>query len=501
MRGGFSRSRNTPTLRLYFSEQFGVRRSQVERYGAFDISLVADLPLFVDPFLLFNSRRPRYRQLHSQIIEYLVFLRDKAAGGDLGRGLIDSWYAFKEVKETWLGFSRTGNRGAGLGRDFAVALHSNLNRLFPDFGETAQITRSNHLEKLCLIKDGVGRDKISDFTTRLILQYLCEYTEGFAKTHLRRSQRKRFTVPRARFDYATETWCPRKYTLPNFRGHYVLLTPVDLLTRDETWINKTELIERFDELPMAVDNVQLRAQVENYFRTLLRRRRKVRKADRKAAAAETIRRFPQLIDYYIRLKEDTGREAVSLSRERVAYSEDVFLRQAGALANGLADHTAFYKVPGNTYEEAMQRLRYLKEEIEDRGGWRIFYHRGQPIEREDDVHVLYRLVWFGTTSDVNPEANSGRGPVDFSISRGAGDKSLVEFKLASNTQLKRNLEKQLAVYKRSARAQRTITAVVYFSPHQLRRVERALKDLRLTGDPSVVLIDARRDNKPSGSRA
>ncbi|MBN2575239.1 MAG: hypothetical protein JXP73_11810 [Deltaproteobacteria bacterium] len=488
-------------VEVYFSDHFGVRRSSVERYGALDISLVADLPLFLDPFLLFNSRRRVYRALHQQIIDYLVFLRDKAADGSLSPPLIDSWYRFKEVKQTWLGFSRTGNEGAGLGRDFATALHSNLHRLFQDFGGEQRITRSDHLEKLCLIKEGVGRDKISDFTTRLILHHLCEYTERFTRKHLRRPLKKRFSVPRVQFDYKTETWRSGTYTLPRFGGTFVLLTPRDLLTREDTWINRAELIDRFEELPQAVDNAQLRAEVENYFRRLLSRKKRIREEDRRRAAARTIERFPQLIDYYIRLKEDTGDKAAAVSQERVSQAERVFLTQLGVFVKALLAHTRFYALAGNTYDEAMERLEYLKEEIEDRGGWRIFYDGKTPIEREADVHILYRLVWFGTSSDVNPEANSGRGAADFTISRGAVDKSLVEFKLASNSQLRRNLQKQVEIYKKSARAQRAIKAVVYFSLAQRRRVENILKDLGLTGSPDIVLIDARRDNKAAGSKA
>jgi hypothetical protein len=32
---------------------------------------VSDLPLFIDPFLLFNSDKPEYRRLHDSIIDYL----------------------------------------------------------------------------------------------------------------------------------------------------------------------------------------------------------------------------------------------------------------------------------------------------------------------------------------------------------------------------------------------------------------------------------------------
>lgn len=40
---------------FYFSDYFGVSPQRLQTYGAFNISLIADLPLFIDPFLLFNS--------------------------------------------------------------------------------------------------------------------------------------------------------------------------------------------------------------------------------------------------------------------------------------------------------------------------------------------------------------------------------------------------------------------------------------------------------------
>lgn len=42
-------------LHIYFSDYFGIEQDIVESYGAVNISLINDLPLFVDPFLLFNS--------------------------------------------------------------------------------------------------------------------------------------------------------------------------------------------------------------------------------------------------------------------------------------------------------------------------------------------------------------------------------------------------------------------------------------------------------------
>jgi hypothetical protein len=58
-------------MKTFFSDHFNIAPALLERHGAFDISLITDLPLFVDPFLLFNSKKPEYRKLHDEMIQYL----------------------------------------------------------------------------------------------------------------------------------------------------------------------------------------------------------------------------------------------------------------------------------------------------------------------------------------------------------------------------------------------------------------------------------------------
>ena len=60
---------------LFFSDYFNVSENLLEEYGAFNISMVVDLPLFVDPFLLFHSDTKGYRTLHEEMITYLRFLK------------------------------------------------------------------------------------------------------------------------------------------------------------------------------------------------------------------------------------------------------------------------------------------------------------------------------------------------------------------------------------------------------------------------------------------
>ena len=111
------------------------------------------------------------------------------------------------------------------------------------------------------------------------------------------------------------------------------------------------------------------------------------------------------------------------------------------------------------------------------------------------------MAWFATPSDVTREANDGRGPADYKISRGSADKTLVEFKLAKNSQLERNLMKQCEIYEKASDTKSAIKVIVYFSASEKARVERILKKLNLAGNKNVVLIDARKENKPSGSKA
>jgi len=485
-------------MNVYFSDYFDVSTDVLEAYGAFNISLINDLPVFVDPFLLFNSKKPEYQSLHKKIIEYITFLREMSEAGRISKGLLAHWFLFPEVKQNWLGYSKVGNDGAGLGSKFALALNQNLSTIFKDFG-AEQITKSSHLEKLCLIKDGVGKDNISDFTTNLIKSFLCEYTQEFAVRHLNQNRMKIVNVAHSEFDYHTRSWRSNKYRLPYIDGDYVLLTPKDILTKDEAWINKYDIIGDFDEIVASIPNMELRSQINDYLLRSIPKDSKQREINE--AIARTLRKFPELIDRYIRYKEDNGHKAVALSNQKIEEIETIFIKQVTSLIKRLRDDGHFYLSTGDTHDEAYNRVLYLKKIIENNDGYRIFYINGQPVKREADLQLMFRLTWYATNDDVNAEVNNGRGPVDYKISRGSKDSTLVEFKLASNSKLKQNLEKQVDIYKAANDTNKSIKVILYFSEDELMKVHKIIKDLDLKEGKELVLIDAQSTNKPSGSKA
>lgn len=488
-------------MAIFFSDFFNVSPDLIEEYGAFNISLINDLPLFVDPFLLFNSENSTYQQLHEDIICYMRFLKQISLSDSINPHLVEAWFTFSEVKQNWLGFSMRGNEGHGLGKDFANALNRNLNSVFQNFGEET-ITHSSHLEKLCLVRGGVGRDNISDFTTNLIKYFLATYTQEFALKNLSQNQIKRVRVNKTRFNYNTRSWVAEAFYLPYIKNDYVLLTPKDILTKDESWINRAELLERFPEIANGLPNEVLRAQVNQYLLRVLSKKPKINRKEIQEAISSAVDRFPEVIDYYIRVKESEGDKAVSIAEERVKEVKTFFVKQIHLFVDKYLKPSNFYRNSGNTYLEAKERIFFLKDVIENKGGHWLFYLKGKPIEREADLQILYRLTWFSTPSDVSREVNDGRGPVDFKISRSMEDKTLVEFKLAKNSQLEKNLAKQCEIYEKSSDTTHpSLKVILYFSKVQLDKVNRVLERLNLQGSPHVILIDACADNKPSGSKA
>jgi hypothetical protein len=485
--------------KLYFADVFDVEEAVLEKYGAFNITLVNDLPLFVDPFLLFDSKDKKFQALHDDVVKYLCFLRDRAVADELTPAGIKHWLYFKEIKQNWLGFSKTGNSGTGLGGDFANSLARNLSTVFKTFG-TETLTSSSHMEKLGLLSGGVGRDHLSDFTTNLINGFLLDYTQAFALKHLDASQRKRFHIDRVTFNYEAQRWNSCHFELPYFNGDYVLLTPKEILTRDEAWINQSDMLDRFTEIRNSLDDDSLRAQVNEHF--LKQITKKSSEKELKGAALNTIEKFHELLDYYIRWKEEHADEAHLTSGKKVRETEVQFVENIRALVTDYLAGTSFYD-PGSSYQESLARVKYLKAVIEDKGGHRLFYVNGKPVQRETDLHVMYRLTWYGTDFDVNAEVNNGRGPVDFKVSKGKKNANLIEFKLAKNTGLEMNLQHQVRIYDKSSDTDsgKSIKAIMFFSLDEKKRVVKILQKLKMDAHENIVLIDAGLSTKASASKA
>jgi hypothetical protein len=476
---------------VYFSELFRLEEKVLEDYGAINISLINDIPLFIDPFLLYASDKQEYKELHEGILDYLTFLRSKAAQGAVTMEKIKRWYCFHEVKQNWLGYSETGNGGSGLGVDFGRSMTNNICNVFNNL-RNESITETSHLEKLCLFRSGVGRDNVSDFTCNLIKEYLLKYTETFARQYLQPEQCRNISVQKVTFDYKREVWRPRTFYLPFFNDDFVLLTPKDLLTKDENWINLSDMRHRFLDITASLPNEELRDQINDMYARAIPER--ASQKERNEAASAVINRYPMLMDYYIKLKEEDKEGARDASSNIVTEVDKIFIRNIQRLILKLQKDTTFYQeVSMGSYEATRKRVMFLKHIIEDCDGYKLFYNGVKPIKKEKDLQILFKFTWFGTAFDVNAEVNNGRGPVDYKVAFGSSDKTLVEFKLAKNSKLKQNLQHQVGVYEQANDTQQSMKVILYFSEAEYNTVVNILKELKLENSPNIILIDACND--------
>ncbi|WP_448137578.1 hypothetical protein [Sphingobacterium siyangense] len=141
----------------------------------------------------------------------------------------------------------------------------------------------------------------------------------------------------------------------------------------------------------------------------------------------------------------------------------------------------------SSYEEAIYRIKMLKSTIEDKGGFKVF--KLQENQNEAMLQLLFHFVKEGSAWDINAEVNNGRGPVDFTVSKGSKDKTVIEFKLAKNSKLKQNLQSQVEVYKKANNTHKALIVILYFSQKELHQILQILEELGLNKLENIILID------------
>lgn len=141
----------------------------------FDVDFVVprvgvDLPLGIDPFLLYKSRDPEYRALHDQLVTAFNDGIAAVRGGDMARAR--ETLSFPEPSEVGLGYTASSKHGSGVG--------SHLTGLILD---TLSASREllergvRHIEEMQLLSARIGPDRVSDIAVNVLKDYLIRYTQ------------------------------------------------------------------------------------------------------------------------------------------------------------------------------------------------------------------------------------------------------------------------------------------------------------------------------------
>lgn len=127
-----------------------------------------DIPLYLDPFLLWKSPSQNDNGLHSLIINSFNYLGNLYLKNE--KESVDLLKKISECNEVGLGNSKTKN-GKKIGDELA-------NSILSTFKEIPQIKKNGfvHFETLQLLVENFSKDRISDISCNLIKSHLIDYT-------------------------------------------------------------------------------------------------------------------------------------------------------------------------------------------------------------------------------------------------------------------------------------------------------------------------------------
>jgi len=187
-----------------------------------------DLPLYLDPFLLWKSDDPEYRKLHADLLGFVDEVRRHAVEGRTARASM-LLSEVSEPVELGLGYAAGTKRGSALG----PGTIGGIVRMFQQVPQL-EATGLDHLEVLALLAPGIAEDRISDLTASVIKRWLAEFTERRCEIVGIPTTARRLLG----WDAAALDWRPFEASLPQdpYDGSPVLLAPLDLLRR-LPWIN------------------------------------------------------------------------------------------------------------------------------------------------------------------------------------------------------------------------------------------------------------------------
>jgi hypothetical protein len=155
-------------IRPRLLDHFGIPASQ-ERTDFAIPFLDEDIPLCIDPFLLWKSPSQHENALHNLIVEAFDRIGHAAIAGKRDEA-IEFLIRVSECEEVGLGVSskRVGKR---IGTRLAKSILDTVTAL-PRFKDKGLV----HIEVLQLLVDGISRDRISDFAACILRDHLIHYT-------------------------------------------------------------------------------------------------------------------------------------------------------------------------------------------------------------------------------------------------------------------------------------------------------------------------------------
>lgn len=217
-----------------------------------------DIPLYVDPFLMWKSPSQMDNVLHAGIMQNFNQLGSMYLGGQMNRA-IDILVSLSECAEVGLGTSK--NR---LGRPITSEQAKSILGLYKEVPQIGHYGLK-HLEQIQLLIDNISKDRICDISCSLIKSFLIDYTIDQCKRHGIPIRLTKISM----YDYKTCKIVPEKVELPiNEESRLPILLVPKRWLRYTPWLNYDDYFEHYlvKNIEREYDGINNRIEVLNYNR-------------------------------------------------------------------------------------------------------------------------------------------------------------------------------------------------------------------------------------------
>ena len=419
---------------VLFHTAYGVTEAQLDKLGVFNPTLNVDTRLFPDPLLLADSAHSEMRAAKVTFEDYFDRIRRLVAGSksntDAPAKAAKERLRFPEIKGTCLGYGKDGISGSGGGVDMADQLFKTASEII-----ALGIDDPDLFLAMGLFEDNFGPDMIGDMFTNVAFNHIVDFNKRIYRSlgmkteqiELRLNDGKRLSG-----DFVINVAYPAA-RIP------VILLPKDVLR----------------DLPVAVDwrgvqeasasNREFRRGLNKSVAHLWSKKTLESKEKLKAWALSSRDAFGDLLDMvhghdgkpYDFAGDKLGELIWRSIGEEIARKHPLDIKKAD-----VASGPELIRIT----EEIISRFADL---VEKRDLWRELYHDGKPRLEKSAQRIFYAVAVAYCAAngiDITPEADTGRGPVDFKFSTGFSRRVLVEIKLSTNPSLLKGFTKQLEVY-------------------------------------------------------
>jgi hypothetical protein len=445
---------------IYFSEFYGISIDK-EKDDWFDPRMTLDTNLCIDPFLVFKSNHPYFKNAKQKFVDFFTTSYSLASDSSNYDLLTEHILSCGEVKELCLGWSKTGINDNKRDKDFSVKVTNTLAKL-----SQKNILTPELFGAIEIFTDGIGKDRLSDAFANIIKRELIEYTLAVCERHPQ-IKTKYFPIENVEFNSEVRMWDDQFFYLPENpfekTSTAVILVPkmflrtIQSISSDEL---KNYLIGKPNDELRALLNHMLGTALKDVDNERLEKFRDKLRKEPKKTTLEIVNKKPELVSEFFNYVENKENENHFVSYDFEQDPDGIY-----TLPRKVYDFTSKHPLSleasnENDFIDCVKKIIFqFRLFIENHDGYKLFWFEGcrgsssviqhrnesivQTIFRQFvssycmDNKITLNCVGYKKTLEKNINC-LGEKPIEFVFTNDHRNKVLIKLKLLPNLQLEKD---------------------------------------------------------------